>query len=304
MHKVFLPETIFSDRITLKKHKVEIAELMFQFVDKDRERLREFLPWVGHTKTVQDEIDYIKMTHRKWDTFELFDFGIYRNDDAQYMGNAGIHTVAWDHDRCEIGYWILGDYEGKGYMSEAVLALEQVCFDLGFNRIEIRCSSRNRRSAKVPIRCGYRLEASLTQDSIELGSYRDTLIFGKIKGMSASKKVPMVALDFVFLFTPDVNASRDWYEKVLAIKPVIEMENYFEFRPGGLCGLCLHPADKKSPQTTGGSVGYWRVLNFRDAVAHFEKHGAKVYRGPIDLGNGQSICQMLDPIGNVIGFVG
>ena len=155
MEKKHLPEQIQSERITLKKHSVTIAQTMFDFVDRDRERLRQFLPWVDLTKTVEDEKSYIEMTHQKWEKFDCFDYGIYRRDDDQYMGNAGIHSIAWNHNRCEIGYWILGEYEGKGYMSESVVALEKSCFEVGFNRIEIKCSSRNLRSARVPVRCGY-----------------------------------------------------------------------------------------------------------------------------------------------------
>lgn len=304
MEKIHLPPTIKSERITLKKHQAELAEMMFSFVDRDRERLREFLPWVYHTVQIADEANYIQMTQAKWESHELYDYGIFRNSDSQYLGNVGVHSIAWEHQRCELGYWILGEYEGQGYMSESVLALERVCFDLGFHRIEIRCSSRNRRSAQVPLRCGYRLEATLSQDSVEHRLYRDTLIFAKLKSRQPTALAPLVALDFVYLFTPDVHASKDWYQTVLGVDPVVDLDNYVEFRPGGHCGLCFHPADVKSPLTTGGSVGYWRVLNFKATVAHFQKHGAKIYRGPLEIGNGDTICQMLDPIGNVIGLVG
>ena len=50
-------------------------------------------------------------------------------------------------------------------------------------------------------------------------------------------------------------------------------------------------------------MGYLRVLDFQTAIAHFEKNGAKVYRGPIEVGGGKSICQMIDPIGNVVGLI-
>jgi RimJ/RimL family protein N-acetyltransferase/predicted enzyme related to lactoylglutathione lyase len=304
MEKNHLPAEIRSERVTLRKYERSMAELMFSFVDQDRQRLRQFLPWVDHMRTAEDEISFIKMASQEWDAFETFGYGIFRNKDKQYMGNIGLHAIEWEHDRCEIGYWILGKYEGHGYVSESVTTLERVCFDRGFHRIEIRCSSKNLRSAGVPIRCGYRLEGSLTQDAIELGSYRDTLIFGKVKGTEPLMKLPMIALDFVYLFTSDIEASKNWYQKVLGIQPRFTEENYVEFRPGGHCGLCLHPADEKSPLTTGGAVGYWRVINFAEVVAHFEKHGAKVYRGPLDIGNGERICQILDPIGNVIGLVG
>jgi len=55
MEKLYLPEIITGERIVLKKHSLELAKTMFEYVDQDRERLREFLPWVDATKTIQDE---------------------------------------------------------------------------------------------------------------------------------------------------------------------------------------------------------------------------------------------------------
>ena len=46
------------------------------------------------------------------------------------MGNSGVHIAQWESRCCELGYWILGDFEGQGYMSEAVTALESAPFEL------------------------------------------------------------------------------------------------------------------------------------------------------------------------------
>lgn len=73
MEKRSLPTIISSNRITLKKHSKEIAKEMFDFIDQDRKRLRECLPWVDSTNTVQDEIHYIEFTHKQWNTNEFFD---------------------------------------------------------------------------------------------------------------------------------------------------------------------------------------------------------------------------------------
>ena len=183
MERNKFPELIASPRLELRKHVAELAETMFRYVDQDRERLRAFLPWVDMTLTVEDEAAYIKVSHATWDKGTLFDYGIFERETGTYVGNVGIHNIAWAHDRCEFGYWILGRFEGKGYISEAVEALEKVCFGLGFHRLEIRCSSRNQRSAAVPRRLGYSLDGTLKEDTIEQGSYRDTLVFGKLKAV-------------------------------------------------------------------------------------------------------------------------
>ena len=86
-----------------------------------------------------------------------------------------VHEISWTERRCEIGFWILGEYEGQGYISEALETVENALFKIGLNRLEIRCSSSNERSARVPRRNGYSLECGATMESPE----SDTFIFVK-----------------------------------------------------------------------------------------------------------------------------
>ncbi len=304
MDKRHLPERIHGERIYLQKHSLELAPIMFAHVDKDRQRLQGYMPWVDLTQTVEDEIAYIKMTEDQWSDHEGYDYGIFRSNNDFYMGNIGVHTINWAHDKCEFGYWILGDFEGRGYMSEAVKLLESACFEIGFNRIEIRCSELNLRSANVPIRNGYRLEGCFREDAFELGKRRNTLIFAKLKNQKSESLSAFIGLDFVYLFVGDIEQSKKWYAKVFGQSPTVEMDNFVEFRPGGSSALCLHPADEKSPLATGGSVGYWKVVNLAATLRHFTENGATIYRGPLKIPDGTSICQIKDPFGNVIGMVG
>src|SRR5213595_2167719 len=120
MEKQPFPDWLDGERLILEKHTLEAAEQMFQYVDQDRQRLRRFLSWVDATLSAADEAKYIEDVLAKWDAGTMFDFGIFRKSDHVYLGNIGLHSVAWKHDRCGIGYWILGDFEGQGFMSEAV----------------------------------------------------------------------------------------------------------------------------------------------------------------------------------------
>lgn len=180
MQKTMLDEKILGKKVKLKKLSMELAETIFKYVDQDRERLGKFLPWVEFTKTIEDEIEYIQLSHEKWNDFSLYDFAIYETKSNTYLGNIGVHTIDWVNNACEIGYWILGKFEGKGFISDALEALEKELFKVGFNRIEIRCSSINERSANIPIANGYTLEGELKQNSIEMGKYRNTKIFAKL----------------------------------------------------------------------------------------------------------------------------
>lgn len=180
MDKRPFPDQIEAERLVLRKHEISFAEAMFGRIDQERERLRVFLPWVDASKTVDDTISYIKRSREEHDSGTGAAFGMYDRASGVYMGNIGVHAVQWDHACCELGYWILEAFEGKGYVSEAVRVLERACFELGFHRVEIRCSSLNERSASVPRRLGYSLDGNLRENSIEHGRYRDTLVFGKL----------------------------------------------------------------------------------------------------------------------------
>ena len=189
MEKRSLPELIEGSRVLLRPPRAELATVMFQTIDRDRERLARFLPWVPHNKTVSDSEIYINETIRKRASFESFDFAIHRTADDAYLGNVGLHSIAWDRARCEIGYWIAGPYEGQGHVRDAVDALTRACFELGFHRVEIRCSPANERSAKVPLSLGFRFEARLEEDAIENGIWRDTLVFAALSSRYGQEPV-------------------------------------------------------------------------------------------------------------------
>ena len=63
-------------------------------------------------------------------------------------------------------------------------------------------------------------------------------------------------------------------------------------------------ADDKVPAGKRGTVVYWLVENLTDGLAHFEALGAKLYRGPMAIENGLTMCQVEDPFGNLIGLRG
>lgn len=176
-----LPAECLSERLCLRRHEAQLADTMFGYIDRDRARLRQFLPWVDQMQSVADELAYIQSTRAQWEALTFFDYGIFLRSDGAYLGNLGVHHLAWPHARCELGYWLLSDFEGQGYITEAVACLEQILFGMGFHRIEIRCSSLNKRSAGVPERLGYRREGQLREVSFEQGAWRDTLIYARLR---------------------------------------------------------------------------------------------------------------------------
>jgi ribosomal-protein-serine acetyltransferase len=174
------PEMLEGQQIYLAKNEESKAQEMFNLIDRNRDQLIEFLPWPDKMKTVQDQLNYIKMTNESWKQKAMFDFGIYRLLDQKFIGNMGLHSIDWRNSRCELGYWIGKEDQGKGLVSEGVRLLVEECFKMGFHRLEIRCSSKNKKSAYVALKNNFTLEGFLKDELIENGVYRDTLIFAKL----------------------------------------------------------------------------------------------------------------------------
>ena len=111
-------------------------------------------------------------------------------------------------------------------------------------------------------------------------------------------------LHTVYLFVHNVKESSSWYSKVLNIPLTID-EDKFGLIKIGSNEMCFHPADDKSPVSTGGSVAYWYVEDLVEVSDLFVKHGGSLYRGPIEIPESdEGICQIKDPFGNVIGLRG
>lgn len=181
MVKNFPHERLEGDRVYLRRRELASAPAIFRAIDADRARLRLFLPWVDLTEKLADTEEYLRRAHVEWEEQKTFDFSMCLLGTNEFIGSMGAHTLSWEHERAELGYWVAGPHEGKGYVAEGVGILERELFRLGFHRIEIRCSGSNEKSAAVPRRCGYVLEGTLREHEIEHGARRDTLIFAKLR---------------------------------------------------------------------------------------------------------------------------
>jgi ribosomal protein S18 acetylase RimI-like enzyme/predicted enzyme related to lactoylglutathione lyase len=114
---------------------------------------------------------------------------------------------------------------------------------------------------------------------------------------------PLQRVSAVFIFVEDIFSSSFWYEKLFGRAPIYRDPNFAAFRVGDQ-EFCLHPADAKSPHSSGGSIAYWWTDDFAGTLSHALGLGAQLHRGPISISGQRQICQIMDPFGNVIGLEG
>jgi RimJ/RimL family protein N-acetyltransferase len=88
-------------------------------------------------------------------------FHVFERVDDAWVGRIDVHTIAFDHARGEMGYVGHARHAGRGLMREAALAVIQLCFDLGFQRIEAMSDVRNTRALRFAEALGMQCEGTM-----------------------------------------------------------------------------------------------------------------------------------------------
>lgn len=105
------------------------------------------------------------------------------NDSHELVGGVTVSNVRRGiAQTAQLGYWIGQPYANQGYMSEAVRAVADFCFDqLGLHRLEAACLIKNAPSARVLEKCGFLREGIARQYLKINGQWQDHLLFALLR---------------------------------------------------------------------------------------------------------------------------
>jgi ribosomal-protein-serine acetyltransferase len=132
------------------------AEEAFAVVDAERDRLREWLPWVDATTDLVIESEYLRGIEHS----NAVGTGLHATVrvDGRFCGFVGFRI---SDTRCtaEIGYWLAAGCAGRGVMTRAVAAMFDLGFrHLGMHRLELLAATGNTRSRAIAERLGMAFE--------------------------------------------------------------------------------------------------------------------------------------------------
>jgi len=177
-----MTEVIITDvpSLSLRLLKEEDAEELFLRNDKNRQHLRNWMPWVDDTKTVADTLDFIRRTSKAAAEGNEFTYAIVL--DKKLVGVVGFNRIEKNNRCATIGYWLAKPQTGKGLMTAAVKALINEGFrQLPLNRIEARVATKNYASQAVCDRAGSKKEGVLRQGEWLYDHYVDLTVNSILK---------------------------------------------------------------------------------------------------------------------------
>ncbi len=155
------------------------AEALFALTEQDRRQLREWLPWVDPTRSVEDTRRYIQSTLAQFAANDGLAAGIWCT--GELAGAIALHKIDWPNRNSSIGYWLAAPFQGKGLVTDACRTLVTHAFcNLGLNRLEIRCATGNQKSRAIPERLGFMPEGVIRQAQWINGRFVDLAIYGML----------------------------------------------------------------------------------------------------------------------------
>ena len=155
------------------------ADALYTVVDRNREYLREWLPWVDRTHSPADIALFIERVEVQEAAGQGPQPGIWL--DGSFAGCVGCHPIDWMNRSASIGYWVDAAHQGKGLITRcAVAMLNYLFFDLQLHRVEIRCATGNFRSCAVPQRLGFEREGIAREAEWCSGRWLDIVVWSML----------------------------------------------------------------------------------------------------------------------------
>ena len=168
---------VVDQEIALRNFDETDVARVYDLVKRNREHLREFMHWMTTDYSIESAREFINNANEAIAQCKALSLGIFRKDTL--IGGIGFVLFDWKSRKTEIGYWIDKAEEGRGIITRSTVALIEYAFDkLKLNRVEIRCSAENRRSAAIPERLGFVREGRLRQAEYRNGRLHDFYVFG------------------------------------------------------------------------------------------------------------------------------
>jgi len=177
-------DTFESERLIIRAPELGDTLDVFNAVRDSQLSLQKWVPFAVEPPELEKTETSLRQAIADFVTRKDLRFHIYLRETGEFIGATGLHRIDWTIPKFEIGYWLDTKFEGKGYMTEAVMRLNQFAFEeLGARRIEVRCDEENIKSQQVAERAGFHLEGTLKQDCLSNDgkSLRNTCIYAKIE---------------------------------------------------------------------------------------------------------------------------
>lgn len=171
---------VVNDHIRLESLKLSMAQQIYNTIDRDRQYLKQWLPFVEMTHHISDTENFIKIvsSNEKYKRDNIYSIW-YRET---FAGLVGFKDTDWNNRKTELGYWLAEKLQGKGIITTCVKKLLSYAFvKMRMNRVQIKVAIGNYKSAAIPKRLGFQLEGIERAGEFHDNKFLDLQVFSLLK---------------------------------------------------------------------------------------------------------------------------
>lgn len=156
------------------------AQELFMLVHQNRKHLSQWLPWVKHTSSVLNSVQFIQNNLQAFAEGKGIQTGI--EYEGKLQGLASIFKIDPTNKTGYMAYWLAENMQGKGIITKACITLLDYAFlDLKLEKIEIRCATKNFKSQAIPKRLEFVEEGTLRRVEKLASGFVDHIVFGMLQ---------------------------------------------------------------------------------------------------------------------------
>ncbi len=174
------PETFATERLHLRKPRMEDAPVIFEAYAQDPEVTR-YLVWKPH-QNMQETEQFLLACGQLWRTGKDFAYAITLKENDRLIGMCDLHPMSF---KIEVGYALARPYWSQGYMTEALHAvIEWALAQPDIFRVQAICDMENVASARVMEKAGMAREGLLRRYALHPNisdEPRDAYIYAIVK---------------------------------------------------------------------------------------------------------------------------
>ena len=173
-------ETIRTERLLLRKPRPDDAEAIFERYASDPD-VTKYVGWPRHT-SIEQTRGFLAFSQSQWAEWPAGPYLIVSASTGSLLGSTGLGFETTT--RAQTGYVLATDAWGKGYATEALIAMRDLARTLGVHRLYALCHADHRPSARVLEKGGLTFEGRLRRyaefPNLVRGQPQDVLCYAAI----------------------------------------------------------------------------------------------------------------------------
>ena len=124
-------------------------------VRESAESVGNWMPWCHDGYTDKDALEWFGVCRQGREAQTAYEFGIFSEDGAEFLGGAGLNQINKQHAICNLGYWVRASRQRQQIATRCVQVLSKYAFEtLALHRVEIVVAVGNEPSEGVARKAG------------------------------------------------------------------------------------------------------------------------------------------------------